>query len=626
MNAKAQKNRRKGAKNEKGQALVGILLLLVAVLTLGLAIISFAIRNYINIHQSYLKIATLDLAEAGIEKAVWQLNETGGSYSGEEDTSLGIGTFTVEITNINSNTKEISSTGYIPESTNFKARKTVKVKVANTESTSVAFRYGVQVGDGGLVMQNNSKVIGDVYSNGNIIGSNGAQTTGSAWVAGGVSTTPDQQWTDQNADYVFGQTSPQLDMAQSFTAGSSNTLAKVSLYLKKAGNPSDKTVRILQDDGDSPSKTVLAQGSLVGGHVTGNYSWVDISLSSPPALTVNNPYWIMIDTQASTSNYFIWGGDSTDGYTGGTAKYSSNWNTGNPTWNALDADLDFKTFLGADTTTQINLVTVGTDAHANTVANCTVGHYGYTQHINNSTVGWDAYARIIDNSTIGWDAYADIINSSTVGGNIYPGQGSPDPDHLDMPISDGQITEWKQAAESGGPITGDYAPPGGSSVSLGPTKITGNMILNNNITLTVTGTIWVQGNIDIDNNVTINLDSGYGSNSGLIVADGYIRIGPNGSFGGSGQPGSYIMLLTTSPLQSIENPAVDLWNSSTMIIFYASNGLVRLRNQVNAKEVTAYKLHLDQTSQIQYESGLANANFTNGPGAAWGVKSWQIIY
>lgn len=49
----------------------------------------------------------------------------------------------------------------------------------------VSFHYGVQIGEGGLEMSNNSTIDGNIYSNGKIQGDSGAKITGDAYVAGG---------------------------------------------------------------------------------------------------------------------------------------------------------------------------------------------------------------------------------------------------------------------------------------------------------------------------------------------------------------------------------------------------------------------------------------------------------
>ena len=200
-----------------------------------------------------------------------------------------------------------------------------------------------------------------------------------------------------------------------------------------------------------------------------------------------------------------------------------------------------------------------------------------------------------------------------------------------MPISQGQIDQWKTDAAAGGTINGDFAPD--TSTSLGPKVINGNLILTtNNVTLTLRGTVYVKGYIDISNGSAVRLDSGYGSLSGLILADAWVHVQNNGVFGGSGQAGSYIMLLSTSSCRGVAGPscahhdaAIDLHNNASGAIFYASDGLIYLHNGVNATELTGYKMQLNQTAKITYEQGLANSQFSAGPGASWQIQSWREV-
>lgn len=122
----------------------------------------------------------LMLAEAGLEKAVYELNQS-PSYLGENDTPLGNGTFSVSVSVVNPSTKRLTSTGYIPNDTNPVAQKTVTATVS-VDSTIISFHYGVQVGAGGLIMDNGSTVEGNVYSNGPISGS--GSVVGDATAAG----------------------------------------------------------------------------------------------------------------------------------------------------------------------------------------------------------------------------------------------------------------------------------------------------------------------------------------------------------------------------------------------------------------------------------------------------------
>ena len=122
------------------------------------------------------------LSEAGIDTAVYELNRDSG-YSGESETALGNGTFSISVASINGNTKRVTVTSFVPNSTNPTATKVVQATVG-VDSSVVSFRYGVQIGQGGLEMSNASKIIGNAYSNGNIIGTNSARIQGTAIAAG----------------------------------------------------------------------------------------------------------------------------------------------------------------------------------------------------------------------------------------------------------------------------------------------------------------------------------------------------------------------------------------------------------------------------------------------------------
>jgi len=197
----------------------------------------------------------------------------------------------------------------------------------------------------------------------------------------------------------------------------------------------------------------------------------------------------------------------------------------------------------------------------------------------------------------------------------------------DFPIPQSQIDKWKSEAEGGGVISGDYTISGKITQNLGPKKITGNLLVDNNATLNMLGTIWVVGNLRIDNGAMIKLDSNsYGSNSGVIVVDGKIKVRPNTYLRGSGQEGSYLMLLSTNPeVSDTANPAIDVDNNSDAAIFYANQGLIVLKNKINAREVTGYKIFLANNAEILYEAGLEEATFSSGPGGSWEVVSWKEI-
>jgi hypothetical protein len=597
-------HRRKTARRERfrldrhGQVLLLATVLLAVVLGLVGAFVTYlgGVRKATNVFSA--RAAARQAAQAGIEKALWCLNQSSGTncggtfgsdFAGETDVAVGSGGFyTTTVATLNSSLKTITSTGSYPTAANPTSRVTLKADATIT-TTSASFFYGVQTGNGGFELGNNANVQGNIYANGSVIGENGAYVTGTVWVAGGTALTPAEQQQTNNEDYEFARVSPVIDLGQSFRLSDDANINKVSFYLRKVGSPSNATVRILANNSGVPSKTVLASTTLNASAVTGSFAWVDASFTSPPALADGVTYWLSIDAGADSNDYFVIGSLNNNGYGNGIGMTSANWNAATPVWTDAGRDYAFQVYTGG-TVTKIDNVDVQLDAHANTIEDLAV-----TQ-----------------------DAYYQTLTNSTVGGTQYP--GSPDPGPQNMPISDGQIDQWKSEATAGGTITGDVVYDG-TSGSLGPKKITGNLTVKNNASLTITGTLYVQGDVLFDNNAIISLSSGYGPNSGMVVADGKVTISNNVTFNGSGTTGSYVLVLTTNTSLDPLSPAMTLKNNSTNSIFYASDGAVSISNNATLKEVTGFKIILANNASVQYESGLANVSFSSGPGGSWTLKA-----
>lgn len=545
--------------------------------------------------------AAREAAQAGLEKAVWCMNKNngtdcggtyGGGYAGETDVSIGSSSYyTTTVATVSSTYKTITSRGYYPNVANPTSTVTLKADVGIT-TVEASFHYGVQSGRGGFEMGNNAHVDGNIYANGDIVGGNGSYVTGDAWVAGGTALTPDQEQTTNNQDYTFGQVSPTLDIAQSFELSDDNVVNKISLYIRKVGSPGDVTVRILADNGGVPSKTVVGSGNLNSASVTTSFGWVDVSFTTPPGLVGGQTYWLSVDAGSSGTKYWVIGSQPNNGYGNGVGMVSADWNAGTPVWNDAGRDYTFRVYTGG-VITKIDNVDIQGDAHANTITN----------------------------NTVDGDAYYQTLTSATVVGTQYP--GSTDPGPQDFPFSEANIAQWKAEGAAGGTITGDVTYDGTSN-SLGPKKVTGNLTVKNQAQLTMTGTVYVQGDLLLDNLAVIQLDPGYGASSGGFVVDGKITVSNNVVFTGSGTPGSYVVLLTTNPSLDPASPAMNLNNNSDNSIFYAANGMISIAPGATIKEVTAFKLYIQNTAAVQYESGLANINFSSGPGGSWILQPGTI--
>jgi Tfp pilus assembly protein PilX len=202
----------------------------------------------------------------------------------------------------------------------------------------------------------------------------------------------------------------------------------------------------------------------------------------------------------------------------------------------------------------------------------------------------------------------------------------------DLPISQAQIDKWKNEASCNDDpaclISEDpYVISGRTTVNLGPVKFAGDLIVDNQATLNMTGTIWVVGDLTVDSRATIKLDQDvYGSTSGVLIVDGKTKIRPTTYLKGTGKKGSYLMILSTNPeAKDYKNPAIDVDNTTEAAIFYASRGVIVLRNKVRAREITAYRVYLEPNAEIIYEAGLADAAFSSGTGGSWQVASWKEI-
>lgn len=177
--------------SKSGQVLVVAIIFLAVVLILAASLFART-AGFLRFGAiSVQKEQATNVAEAGIDKALWQLNQTAGSYSGETDTALGTtGTFTVTVVDKEQNLKTITSTGYIPNAANPRAKQTIKVD-ALISAESISFHYAVQVGTGGVTMSNSATVNGTVYSNKtgvSIQGYNSSQINGDAYAVGTIST------------------------------------------------------------------------------------------------------------------------------------------------------------------------------------------------------------------------------------------------------------------------------------------------------------------------------------------------------------------------------------------------------------------------------------------------------
>lgn len=505
-------------------------------------------------------------------------------------------------------------------------------------TTSVSFHYGVQIGEGGLTMANGAVINGNLYSDGSVQGgSNDSKITGDVYVATGMELDDNGIWENYSNDRNFSaKNSSIIDIAMKFTPNSSGKLSQISFNVKKSDTLPDASILIVTDNGGSPSTTLVeptASTTFSASKIGTNYSWVNFTFSNPPNLTASTDYWIVINADESNNagRYYSIGRS-----TGNTdiSKYGSNWSSGSWTTDKTDDNInygyEYKAWIGGQPTT-LDSVIVGGNAYAHKITN------------SNSTarICGNAYYQEIDSNSL---SFLNNPTSSYCDSPLTPGTAHsdyPDPAVVAMPLSSGNIADWEAAASEAGDLNSALCASSSDNITLNAGVLNCDFApSSSNLVITLNGTVWIKGDASLPNNAIVQLASGYGANSGIIIADapnpsakGKINTGNGtlicGSQGyNSGNPpackasnSSYIMMLST---YSGTGNAINISNNASGAIYYAFSGTANVSNNAsNVKEVTAYKLNLENGSSVTYESGLANAAFSSGPGGGWAINNWN---
>ncbi len=586
------------ASKRKGAALISIVLLfLVVATTLLVGImnpIAFQIRNaneFLNSKQSY------SLADAQAENALYRFNN-GRSDAPSTLSLLGV-TASANMTDIGE-IKQITVEGI-----NQQFERVVQAQFR--QDAGVAFNYGLQSGIGGVEMEGSSYITGNVYSNGDIVGNGGNgwynnYITGSAIVANISDQTPhiDNATIASTTDttHIMGTSNTNQDFAQSFVYGTTSPITEAQIYLKKVGSPANATVKIVNDSSGQPGTTILSSGTLSSSLATTLYSYVPSSMNTTTSLVPGTTYWMVIDMPSSNnSNYYIL--QLNNNTFSGSVK---NGRLGN-SWSDIattTADVKFKILSGGDTgsITGIGVGTSGTGvAWAHTATNVTATGALYCQmgSGNNKT--------------------CDMSRS--------------DPAPTNMPVSQGNMDEWKSLATAGG-ATSSIKIDGNNVRTIGPIKINGNLEVEAGGTLYITGPIYVTGFIKVSGNGKIYVHSSMGTASGIVVADGIVELEGSGGIYGSGQAGSYVVVATTSTCPGGSNctggsRAIKISGAAGSVVLVAPDGTVELEGSVSIKSLVAKKVKMSGASNIIYDSGLADLDFTSGPSGSWTVESWKEV-
>jgi len=192
---------------------------------------------------------------------------------------------------------------------------------------------------------------------------------------------------------------------------------------------------------------------------------------------------------------------------------------------------------------------------------------------------------------------------------------------VDLPPLD--VDYWKaQANINNDPLEGNKEYNSGSH-ALGPKKINGNLTLNNQAELTVTGALHITGNLEMNNNSMMDLTESFAADGLVIIVDGFIHFNSNSEvYGTTALPKGYLVFISLNESES----AIEL-NSNAEIegVIYATNGWVVINSNGEITAVAGRGVLLDSNAELNYDLGLRDIRLTGGPSGGWKVKNWREI-
>lgn len=657
------------ATNRPGQIAV-FAALLIAVMASFLTILAGSVlRASQALERTSSESLSLQLAESGVDRALWCLNNNAAcpsGYSGESDTAQGAGTFSVNLVS-SGNDKVATATGVVRgQSTS------VRVTLAGAPATNAKFFYGIQTGAGGVTMSNSSRVVGNLYSSGPVTGVNSATITGDAVL------TPGSPTLDQTSDPPtnplnvknLGDVSANTYVAQSFVPGVDDKVYSIDVKVAKhcpnpcTTFPGSLTMYLYTDNGNKPGTNLSGSGQILSVSTLRDTdpswyaNWTTQTFAPANLLQSGVKYWLVLKASGTNaSNYWILVRDSNDqSYTFttptlGTAQTSNNGTTWSTACTSA-CDVAFRTKMGG--------------VEPTLSMNGGVGGSAYAYKISSTNVGKDAY----------YQQLSGTVKANTMGTaetcTLTPPPGShchkvtSDQPPQPFPVSDAQIASFEAQAMEGTQVSCAVTPSKctltSGTTNIGPAVYTGNVSLSNTAIVNLRGVWWIKGNLDMANTTKIQLDKTvFGTNSGVIIVDdpanrttgSKITFSNSANLTGTyesctGAPkkcsagknagntctvdadcptGNYIMAVSMNSDPQFTTTAINIANSLSAGILYAPNGKISLSNSASLVEVTAQLLDLANSATVTYDSGLQDAFFSSGPGGAWQPKpqTWQEI-
>jgi hypothetical protein len=642
-------------------------------LTIIFGIVSPAIAQIKNASRSFVSRESYFLAEAGIENAIYQIKN---GHTPQSSLSINGENVGINITDIDGE-KRIIATGA-------KNNTQRKVEARLVGDTGATFNNAIFSGNGGFNIIGGSTVVGSVYSNGDITGGGGGYVTQDATSATIISPSINQSnGTIFPAPHqvTFGSNTAPQDIAQSFQVSTTTALTAIRIYIRKSTTAwmNDITLRLVTNNAsNNPSSTNIATVNIPASSIPTSFGYVAITLPTAPVLTPNTTYWIVLDTGSTYGERYTIGASSNT-YDGGLIKvgtHSNSWSNTSPS--GLDAYFDV--IVGGDTGI-VSGISVGRDAWAYNISNSNVSGVAYCQIGSNnnkscntgrtdpSPVGYP----ISDQNILSWkNGVTSAISPEISGGWTYSGNltiGSNGTTTSTLKKVVGNLTlscnSDKPATFESLWVTGNLTTGSGCTFNVGQLKVGGNFIvgfssINTGATeiggsvtissggilttgpikiltdltvgsnsLSLKGTLWVVGKMLVQSGTTVRLHSSYGNQAGIILVDDRVDLGGGGNFLGSGQTGSYPILITlsncTGSVSCGSKNAIELSGGTGAVLLIAQNGTVNMNGGTAAKALIGYTVKLSGGAIVTYDSNLSTLNFASGSSDASNIKLWKEV-
>lgn len=478
------------------------------------------------------------------------------------------------------------------------------------QDASFGLQYSLAIGTGGISMGGGSNVTGDVYTNGNITSdSSGSFISGSATAANETPPVIDQSNGYTNGttpvSVTIGNAAAAEDVAQSFQVTSTVGITYIRLYAKKVGFiGSNSTVRIVNDNAGKPGKTTYATGTMKADAVTTSFTYVSVPISGLPSLTPGVTYWLVVDKPNNQSwAYYVFAGTAGT-YANGNAK-KGQWSSSNGGTNWTDlspsnTDLYFDVFVGGNPSK-----IAGAGLYGKLPIGTSGAGSAWAYNLEAVSVKDSAYCHL--------GTYLSDLNNGDKTCDISRGA----PATANLPITSSMITAWQTAAAAGGEV-GSKSYGSGTTTTLGPKKIVGNLSVDGGSTLYVTGPIWVTGTISVNGGSSLRLQSSAGATGGIVIADGTVSVNGGATLQGSGTAGSYLMVVSNSSASS----AISVDGGAGSVMLVALNGTVKLNGGGTANNVVAKQFAMSGGSHVIYDENLQDLDFEGVTASEWEVGSW----